>query len=135
VADSAVFLHCDPLHHSINLLPASVPYLHHSSWEMSSFDELGHWATALLDRWRDAHVWGPGRHNVGSNLFWYVKDPDGNIAELSFDLDVITDDKAWRPRIASLDEPIVAWGSRPPRGFFRPPSSRAASTRVETAAT
>jgi catechol 2,3-dioxygenase-like lactoylglutathione lyase family enzyme len=130
VGDSAVFLHCDPLHHSINLLAAPVPYLHHSSWEMSSFDELGHWATSLLGEWTEAHVWGPGRHNVGSNFFWYVRDPDGNIAELSFDLDEITDEAAWTPRTAALDEPVVAWGLRPPRGFFRPPSHRVAPSEV-----
>ena len=27
------------------------------------------------------HVWGLGRHGIGSNYFWYLRDPAGNFAE------------------------------------------------------
>ena len=37
----------------------------------------------------DVHVWGLGRHFLGSNLFWYLRDPAGNFAEYYHDLDQI----------------------------------------------
>ena len=37
----------------------------------------------------DRNVWGLGRHFLGSNLFWYFRDPAGNFAEYYADLDQI----------------------------------------------
>jgi hypothetical protein len=28
----------------------------------------------------ERHVWGLGRHYVGSNFFWYLRDPAGNFS-------------------------------------------------------
>jgi len=44
------------------------------------------------------HVWGLGRHHVGSNFFWYLRDPAGNFSEYHSDLDCIVDDALWTPR-------------------------------------
>ncbi len=68
-------------------------------------------------------MWGLGRHAIGSNFFWYLRDPAGNFAEYYSDLDVIVDDEIWDPRVF---DPIldgnIAWGPHHPRGFYRPPT-------------
>ena len=33
--------------------------------------------------------WGPGRHGAGNNLFFMVKDPDGNNIEISAELETL----------------------------------------------
>ena len=43
----------------------------------------------------ERHVWGLGRHHVGSNFFWYLKDPAGNFSEYYSDMDCIVDDALW----------------------------------------
>ncbi|WP_313802180.1 VOC family protein [Sphingobium sp.] len=42
--------------------------------------------------------WGPGRHNFGSNWFWYFKSPLGAAIEYDADMDRL--DEAWEPRIS-----------------------------------
>jgi hypothetical protein len=29
----------------------------------------------MLEGHPERHVWGLGRHHIGSNFFWYLKDP------------------------------------------------------------
>lgn len=40
--------------------------------------------------------WGPGRHNFGSNWFWYFNSPFGCRFEYDADMDLF--DKTWQPR-------------------------------------
>ena len=63
----------------------------------------------------DRHVWGLGRHHIGSNFFWYLKDPAGNFTEYYADLDCIVDDAALeagglgrRPRALQLGPAAAA---------------------------
>jgi hypothetical protein len=42
--------------------------------------------------------WGLGRHVIGSNYFYYIRDPWGSLAEYFFDLDYIPESCAWEPR-------------------------------------
>lgn len=122
VGAGARFLRCSTDHHNLFIQPAPIDFLHHTSWEVEDVDEIGRGATAMLDKDPECHVWGLGRHNVGSNFFWYLRDPAGNFAEYYSDLDVILDDQLWEPGVFEpQDHGIVAWGPRPPRGFFRAP--------------
>ncbi|MCC7101410.1 MAG: VOC family protein [Rubrivivax sp.] len=45
--------------------------------------------------------WGPGRHQFGSNWFWYFNSPFGCRVEMDADMDL--HDTAWQPREAALD--------------------------------
>ena len=56
-------------------------FLHHTSWQVDDVDEVGRGATAMLEGHPERHVWGLGRHHIGSNFFWYLKDPAGNFSE------------------------------------------------------
>src|SRR2546430_17114432 len=40
-----------------------------------------HDALPILEGHPERHVWGLGRHHIGSNFFWYLKDPVGNFSD------------------------------------------------------
>ena len=84
-------------HHNVGLISSPVPFFHHSSWQVDDLDEIGHGAHHLLAADPTCNVWGLGRHFLGSNLFWYFRDPAGNFAEYFADLDQIRDDDEWMP--------------------------------------
>ncbi|HEY0936867.1 MAG TPA: VOC family protein, partial [Trebonia sp.] len=87
----AAFLRCSTDHHNVLVQQAPVPYLHHTSWQVDDVDDVGRGATAMLAADPARHVWGLGRHYVGSNFFWYLRDPAGNFSEYYSDLDCIVD--------------------------------------------
>ena len=115
------FLRCSPDHHNVGLISAPVPFFHHSSWQVDDVDEIGRGAHHLLSADPTCSVWGLGRHFLGSNLFWYFRDPAGNFAEYFADLDQIGDDDAWIARDWAPDKSLYAWGPPVPRDFVEPP--------------
>lgn len=120
VAGLASFLRCSTDHHNLLVQPAPVPLLHHSSWQVDDVDEIGRAATALLSRDPGRHVWGLGRHHIGSNFFWYLKDPAGNFTELYADLDCIVDDQLWKPGVWEGAQSLYSWGPPVPPSFLAP---------------
>ncbi|MGC3983055.1 MAG: VOC family protein [Steroidobacteraceae bacterium] len=46
--------------------------------------------------------WGPGRHILGSNYFWYFNSPFGGLIE--FDADMDLHDDSWEPRFIPANE-------------------------------
>lgn len=44
--------------------------------------------------------WGPGRHRMGSNWFWYFKSPLG--CNIEYDADMDLHDDAWTPRTVPM---------------------------------
>jgi hypothetical protein len=65
-------------------------------------------------------VWGLGRHYVGSNFFWYLRDPAGNFSEYYSDLDCIVDDALWKPGVWEGPRGLYSWGPPPPPSFLAP---------------
>lgn len=114
------FWRCSSDHHNFALISAPVSFLHHTSWQMDSFDNIGHGATRLLATDPDRHVWGLGRHFLGSNLFWYFRDPAGNFAEYYADLDEIVDDAEWMAKTWDPDKAFYSWGPPPPQQMMKP---------------
>jgi hypothetical protein len=66
-------------------------------------------------------VWGPGRHYIGSNLFYYFRNPAGAYVEYYADMDCISDPNQWKPGEFSPGQPeaLFAWGGYPPAEFAR----------------
>jgi catechol 2,3-dioxygenase-like lactoylglutathione lyase family enzyme len=120
VAGLAAFLRCSTDHHNLLVQPAPVPLLHHTSWQVDDVDEIGRGAHALLAADPGRHVWGLGRHFIGSNFFWYLKDPAGNFTEYYADLDCIVDDQLWKPGVWEGAKSLYAWGPPPPTSFLAP---------------
>ncbi|HEX6520366.1 MAG TPA: VOC family protein [Streptosporangiaceae bacterium] len=120
VAGAAAFLRCSTDHHNVLVQQAPLNFLHHTAWQVTDIDEIGRGATALLARDPGRHVWGLGRHYLGSNFFWYLKDPAGNFSEYYSDLDCIIDDALWKPGVWEGAKGLYSWGLPPPPSFLNP---------------
>jgi catechol 2,3-dioxygenase-like lactoylglutathione lyase family enzyme len=116
----AAFLRCSTDHHNVLVQGGPVTYVHHTSWQVDDVDEIGRGAKRILDGDPDRHVWGLGRHYLGSNFFWYLRDPGGTFAEYYADLDIITDPAAWEPRAMTDERALYSWGPPPPMEFLAP---------------
>jgi catechol 2,3-dioxygenase-like lactoylglutathione lyase family enzyme len=119
-AVGAAFMRCSTDHHNLLVQKAPMRFLHHTSWEVGDVDEIGRGAMHLLEGHAERHVWGPGRHTVGSNFFWYLRDPAGNFAEYYSDMDVIVDDEIWTPNQWSGRDSLYCWGPPVPPSFLAP---------------
>jgi catechol 2,3-dioxygenase-like lactoylglutathione lyase family enzyme len=120
VIGRAAFLRCSTDHHNVLIQNAPAQFLHHTSWQVDDVDEVGRAASLMLDADPSRHVWGLGRHHIGSNFFWYLRDPAGNFAEYYSDLDCIIDDELWKPEIFEGRLGLWRWGPPPPPSFLRP---------------
>jgi catechol 2,3-dioxygenase-like lactoylglutathione lyase family enzyme len=117
----AAFIRCSSDHHNVLIQPSPVAFLHHTSWQVEDVDEVGRGAMRMLDGHPERHAWGLGRHSIGSNFFWYLRDPAGNFSEYYSDMDTITDDQLWTPGTwePSLRS-LYAWGPDVPPSMLRP---------------
>jgi hypothetical protein len=113
-------MRCSTDHHNVLVQQAPVGFLHHTSWEVDDVDEVGRGATAMLEGHPERHTWGLGRHYIGSNFFWYLRDPAGNFSEYYSDLDCILDDQLWEPAVIAGEKSLYAWGPPPPPSFLQP---------------
>jgi catechol 2,3-dioxygenase-like lactoylglutathione lyase family enzyme len=116
----AAFMRCSTDHHNVLVQQAPLNFLHHTAWEVDDVDEVGRGATAMLADNPERHVWGLGRHHIGSNFFWYLKDPAGNFSEYYSDLDCIVDDALWKPEVVEGARGLYNWGPPPPPSFLAP---------------
>ena len=119
-------------HHNLLLQPASTSYLNHYALQVDDVDAIGKAGTAVVDERPDASVVGVGRHNLGSNIFWFLTDPAGTFFEFFSDMDQIVDDEVWERDHLRRD-----WeGSDGPAGFSvrgpkePPPDGRDPAARV-----
>jgi catechol 2,3-dioxygenase-like lactoylglutathione lyase family enzyme len=80
------FLRGDVEHHSFAVFRAPRSESDHFALDVPGWDDIRGWADhfAALDV---AIWWGPGRHGAGNNLFFMVKDPEGNNIEISAELE------------------------------------------------
>lgn len=120
VKGAAAFMRCSTDHHNVLVQSAPLNFLHHSSWQVDDVDEVGRGAAAMLEQDPDRHIWGLGRHAIGSNFFWYLKDPAGNFSEYYSDIDCIVDDALWKPSEWSGMRALYDWGPPPPPSFLAP---------------
>lgn len=115
------FMRCSDIHHNLAVQLADHPFLHHISFECDDVDEVGRGAGHMLELDADSHVWGLGRHAIGSNYFWYLRDPSGNFAEYSSDIDRISSQDSYRPKDWNDKENLFSWGPPVPIEFLAPP--------------
>jgi hypothetical protein len=130
--DIGAFMRCSTDHHNILVLKAAVSFLHHTSWEVDDIDEIGRGASAMLEGHPERHIWGLGRHHIGSNFFWYLKDPAGNFSEYYSDLDCVLDDHRWTPETFEGAKGLFNWGPPPPPSFLAPDDLAALMTGVHS---
>jgi catechol 2,3-dioxygenase-like lactoylglutathione lyase family enzyme len=105
---TAAFLRTDAEHHSLAIFRAPEKRFDHLSCETRDWSSLRDWADALAAR-KVRIVWGIGRHGPGNDTFFMVLDPDGNLAEISAELETCAEDRPiglWEHRMETLNQ----WG-------------------------
>lgn len=118
----AMFIRCDrgseaADHHSLNFasIPGKSAVFHHAAFEVADLDDLmtGH---EYLKAKGHSHVWGVGRHILGSQVFDYWCDPFGNKMEHWTDGDMFAADSP--PTITDLPTMLgTQWGPPAPPTF------------------
>jgi catechol 2,3-dioxygenase len=106
-AVTTCFLRSNHEHHTVAIFFKSEAGLDHHSYEAGEWGTIKDWA----DHLGSLHVpivWGPGRHGPGNNLFVFIKDTDGNMIEISAELEVVHDRpvKEWKHEPYTLN----MWG-------------------------
>jgi len=117
--DGIAFLHGAHAsdHHMIAFAKSHGPGLHHSSWDVATLDEVGLGMQQMVDRgYKEG--WGVGRHVLGSNYFYYVRDPWGSFAEYSHDIDFIPADIEWKAKDHPPEDSFYLWGPPVPDYFI-----------------
>ena len=110
------FMRCSTDHHNLAFLTSERSGFHHGSFEVGSVDEIAMGAVRMQERgWEP--FWGLGRHVIGSNFFYYIRDPWGSFAEYFFDLDYIPEEAPWEPRDWDASDALYRWGPECPAAF------------------
>jgi catechol 2,3-dioxygenase-like lactoylglutathione lyase family enzyme len=112
------FLRCSTDHHNVAFLTSPGPGFHHASFEVGSVDEIAMGAVRMQQAGFEPG-WGLGRHVIGSNFFYYIRDPWGSFAEYFHDLDYIPEQCAWEPRDFPEGDALYRWGPPVPEDFGR----------------
>jgi catechol 2,3-dioxygenase-like lactoylglutathione lyase family enzyme len=90
--------------------------LNHVSFEVQDIDDLAVGHDAMMRKYPDLHLWGLGRHTLGSQIFDYWLDPWGRVHEHWTDTDVLNDAHPFRrhPKSTGLHS---QWGPQAPQAF------------------
>ena len=107
--------HCSD-HHLLAWVKSEAPGLHHSSWIVNNVDEIG----ASMEQMHAAGFregWGVGRHVIGSNYFYYARDPWGSFAEFSCGIDYIDAATEWPAGDYPPEDSFYLWGPPVPEYF------------------
>jgi len=105
---TAAFLRTDSEHHAMAIFRAPVARFDHFSCEAEGWGTLRDWADHMANE-GFALAWGVGRHGPGNDTFFMVKDMDGNMAEISAELEVCEPGRAvgeWPHQPSTLNR----WG-------------------------
>ena len=103
-------------HHLLAFVQSSAAGLHHTSWDVGSLDEVGEGSEQLRAAgYPDG--WGVGRHVLGSNYFYYARDPWGSFAEYSFDIDFVPATTNWIAGDFPPEDSFYLWGPAVPEWF------------------
>ena len=104
-------------HHLVAFAKSHAPGLHHSSWDVGSIDDVGNGGEQMRAAGHDKG-WGVGRHVLGSNYFYYVRDPWGSYAEYSHDIDFVPHDLEWPAADHPPHDSLYVWGPPVPDDFI-----------------
>lgn len=98
---TAIFLRSDREHHVLAIFRAPDVRFDHFSCEVAGWMQVRDWADHMARVGVDL-AWGVGRHGPGNDTFFMVRDPDGNMGEISAELEV-----------CEAGRPVGVWPHRP----------------------
>ncbi|NDZ18330.1 glyoxalase [Variovorax sp. WS11] len=105
---TAAFMRTDSEHHSLAVFRAPEARFDHFSCEAPDWQQLRDWADHMA-RTGTNLAWGIGRHGPGNDTFLMVRDPEGNMGEISAELEVCQPGRpagVWPHRPQTLNQ----WG-------------------------
>lgn len=114
------FTRCGPVHHNLAIQAAPVAFPHHIAFEVDDVDDVVRGGQAMIDADPERQMWGVGRHAIGSNWFWYLREPGGTYVEYTADIDRISEQDRYRPKDWQGHEFLYAFGPPPPPEFLEP---------------
>ena len=114
------FTRCGEVHHNLAIQAAPVAFPHHIAFEVDDIDDVVRGGQHMVDIDPDRNMWGVGRHAIGSNWFWYLRDPSGTFVEYTADIDRISDQDLYRPKDWQGHEFLYSFGPPVPAEFLEP---------------
>jgi len=114
------FTRCGEVHHNLAIQAAPVAFPHHVAFEVDDIDDVVRGGQAMVDIDPDRNMWGVGRHAIGSNWFWYLRDPSGTFVEYTADIDRISAQDLYRPKDWQGQEFLYSFGPPVPAEFLEP---------------
>lgn len=104
-------------HHTLLCFESPNAGLNHLSFEVQGFDDLMVGHEHLKLRGKYPHVWGVGRHLLGSQIFDYWEDPWRRVHEHWTDSDVLNVHSA--AGLYPIEQGLSnQWGEPPPQAFI-----------------
>jgi catechol 2,3-dioxygenase-like lactoylglutathione lyase family enzyme len=103
-------------HHVMMYGRNDISGLNHISFEVADIDDLMTGHDYLKAKYPDLHLWGIGRHTLGSQIFDYWKDPWGRLHEHWTDTDLLNNSHVYvnHPRSEGFRS---QWGPQAPQEF------------------
>ena len=114
------FTRCGPVHHNLAIQAAPIAFPHHVAFEVDDIDDVVRGGQHMVGADPERHMWGVGRHAIGSNWFWYLREPGGTFVEYTADIDRISDQDRYRPKDWQGHEFLYSFGPPPPAEFLEP---------------
>ncbi len=114
------FTRCGEVHHNVAIQAAPVAFPHHIAFEVDDIDDVVRGGQAMVEADPGRHMWGVGRHAIGSNWFWYLRDPSGTFVEYTADIDRISAQDLYRPKDWQGHEFLYSFGPPTPPEFLEP---------------
>ncbi len=112
--DRMAFLRCSAEHHSLAIAYHRSPNFNHVSFEMADVESYMR-GTGRLLRSGYTPLWGPGRHSAGDNVYSYFRGPGDFVIEYTTELERVTDEDAWVPRVwPATPDYADRWGTAGP---------------------
>ncbi len=104
-------------HHTFLYIEGAKSGLNHLSFEVQDFDDVMVGHEHLKNAGKYQHIWGIGRHVLGSQIFDYWQDPWGRVHEHWTDSDVLNIHSG--PNLVPADEGLNSqWGDPAPQAFI-----------------
>lgn len=103
-------------HHALAFLANKTTGLQHVSFEVQNIDDVFAGHDHLASKQKYEHMWGIGRHLLGSQVFDYWADPWGRVHENWADSDKLN--SSAKANLWSAEEGFISqWGEHPPEKF------------------
>jgi catechol 2,3-dioxygenase-like lactoylglutathione lyase family enzyme len=106
IGDQMCFMRCTTDEHDLAVFRDTQAQLNHVAFEFRGIDEFMR-ATGRVMKTGAVMRWGPGRHVVGDNTFAYFFDPNGNVSEITTNMEQCDDN--WQPRRMTQAEAGDQW--------------------------